>query len=412
MKPVSAFAILACAAPALLFADPGAPKVSGVVLAQPSSGTATVTFDLDEDAVVTAEFFADGAAVPAEYVQSLSGDVNCKVAAGSGRTFSWRADKDWPERSVAAFSVKVTAWPPLAPPDYMAVDLRAGADAPRVRYYASAGAVPGGATNRLYKSDVLLMRRIPAAMVRHRQGSPEGVVVSGHNEVPHLCTLSADYYMGVYAFTEAQNALVGGGRTSTPAFVTGDDAAYYPFTGAYWKNHIRGNVAPAAEPASGSTLAKLRTLTGISTIDLPTDAQWEYACRAGTDTTLNDGTESGYGGASIIGYNNALALAWFDGNAEGHPHEVGLKKPNAWGLYDMLGNVREWCRDGSAAYAETDDVADPLLSGSLMLRGGCWNDGTYNCTSAHRDDVHGGWSGDGKQAWYGFRVMCGIPAER
>ena len=94
--------------------------------------------------------------------------------------------------------------------------------------------------------------------------------------------------------------------------------------------------------------------------------------------------------------------------------EVGLKAPNAWGLYDMLGNVREWCRDGNAAYANDADVADPVLAGSPVLRGGGYRDGPWNCRSPYRNDSHGGWSGEqnGNWAFYGFRVMCAIPAER
>ena len=402
------------ALPLALLANPGAPRVSNVVVAQPSQGVARVTFDLDEDAIVTAEFFADGASVPAEAVQTLSGDINRKVAAGSGRSFTWKAHKDWPDHNVAAFTVKVTAWAPLAPPDYMAVDLRADAEAPRVRYYATSNAVPGGVTNRLYKSDFLLMRRIPAAMVRHRQGSPVGTTVRGGNETAHYCTLSEDYYMAVYEFTEAQYALVGGSRAKASDFSANEDFDYYPLSGVYWKNNIRGNVGVAAAPESSSILGRLNTRAGLTTFDLPTDAQWEYACRAGTDTTLYDGTESGYGGASAAGYERAKVLAWMTDNSDGHPHEVGLKPANAWGLYDMLGNMREWCRDGNAAYANDDDVADPVLSGSFMLRGGSYHDGTYNCTSSARNDSHAGWSGETNGNWkfYGFRVMCAIPAER
>lgn len=101
-------------------------------------------------------------------------------------------------------------------------------------------------------------------------------------------------------------------------------------------------------------------------------------------------------------------------NSDGHPHEVGLKPANAWGLYDMLGNVREWCRDGNAAYANDADVADPVLSGDYVMRGGGWHDGTYNCTSSARNDSHAGWSGEQNGNWmfYGFRPMCAIPAER
>ncbi len=413
MKQSLSLALLLCL-PTAILANPGSPQVSNVALHKPASGTAIVTFDLDEDAIITAQFVADSVTIAAEVVQTLTGDVNRKVTAGTGRTFTWKARKDWPDHQVANFSVKVTAWPPLTPPDYMAVDLRADAEAPRVRYYASSNAVPGGVTDRRYKSDYLLMRRIPAAMVRHRQGSPVGTTVRGANETAHYCILSEDYYMAAYEFTEAQFALVGGSRAKASDFSANEDFEYYPLSGVYWKNNIRGNVGVAAAPESSSILGRLNTRAGLSTFDLPTDAQWEYACRAGTDTTLYDGTESGYGGASAAGYERAKVLAWMDSNSDGHPHEVGLKPANAWGLYDMLGNMREWCRDGNAAYANDDDVADPVLSGSFMLRGGSYHDGTYNCTSSARNDSHAGWSGETNGNWkfYGFRVMCAIPAER
>ena len=239
MKHANLAAFLLLAAAPALFAHPGSPRVSNVVLRQPQPGTAVVTYDLDEDAVVTAEFVMDGAALPAKTVQTLSGDVNRKVPAGSGRSFTWKANEDWPDHTVAAASVRVTAWAPLAPPDYMAVDLRPDAEAPRIRYYATSNAVPGGVTNRLYKSDVLLMRRIPAAMVRHRQGSPEGVSYHSPMEVAHYCTLTKDYYMGVYEFTEAQYALVGGTRYQTPSWLSDADKDYYPLIGVFWKNNVR-----------------------------------------------------------------------------------------------------------------------------------------------------------------------------
>ena len=400
-----------------ILANPLSPKITNVSVSSPKGGALNVSYDLDEDAIVTMTVSIGGMNLTAETVRTLVGDVNHKVAAGTARTIVWKAYKDCKGLKVAAgqLSVSLTAWPSVRPPDYMVCDLRAESS-DRIRYYASSNDVPGGVTNRMYKSDYLLMRYIPAAMVRHRQGSPTGTTVRGGNETAHYCTLSEDYYMAVYEFTEAQYAHVGGSRAKTTSFdvTEGEDSQYYPLSGVYWKNDVRGNVGAAEAPAIDSIVGRLRTRTGLTTFDLPTDAQWEYACRAGTTTTLYDGTESGYGGASQEGYNRALDLAWFNGNADGHPHEVGLKTPNGWGLYDMLGNIREWCRDGNAAYANNADVADPIQSGDFMLRGGCWNDGTSNCTSSARNDSHGGWSGETNGHWkfYGFRPMCAIPAER
>jgi formylglycine-generating enzyme required for sulfatase activity len=104
---------------------------------------------------------------------------------------------------------------------------------------------------------------------------------------------------------------------------------------------------------------------------LPTEAQWEYACRAG---------EKGpYSGGSLDN------VGWYDGNSADKTHEVGQKKPNAWGLQDMHGNVWEWCADW---YAETlQGGVDPtgLSSGvSRVLRGGSWDYRASNCRAAYR----------------------------
>lgn len=123
---------------------------------------------------------------------------------------------------------------------------------------------------------------------------------------------------------------------------------------------------------------------------LPTEAEWEYACRAGTTTPFNTGN------------NITTSLANFDGRDiyNGNPaggvyieqtQPVGSYAPNAWGLYDMHGNVREWCRDyWSSSYYSSSAVANPQGSTSSiwrMWRGGSWNDGAKNCRSAYRSSA-------------------------
>lgn len=143
-------------------------------------------------------------------------------------------------------------------------------------------------------------------------------------------------------------------------------------------------------------------------LSLPTEAQWEHACRAGTETALYNGP------IEILGQNNAPALdpiAWYGGNSgvdfelpEGEDsslwpekqyrhskagtHPVGKKRPNPWGLYDMLGNVWEWCVDGWRAYGSGPEIdpRGPMDAGAgRVIRGGSWSDYARNCRSAYRD---------------------------
>ena len=115
---------------------------------------------------------------------------------------------------------------------------------------------------------------------------------------------------------------------------------------------------------------------------LPTEVEWEYACRAGTTTRFSYGDDPGY--SRLTDY------AWFTGNAGSTPHPVGGKRPNAWGLYDMHGNVWEWCLDHWSGPAGNDDSNPPggRTSSLRSARGGSWlYDGRF-CRSANRDDYY------------------------
>ena len=120
---------------------------------------------------------------------------------------------------------------------------------------------------------------------------------------------------------------------------------------------------------------------------LPTEAQWEYACRAGTT-----GAYSG----------EPTAMAWIDVNSGGTTHPVGLKRSNAWGLYDMLGNVLEWCHDWYGDYrgGVVTDPTGPAKGYFRMARGGSWRVGVIVCRSAARS----GGSPDRRDYTIGFRL--------
>ena len=144
---------------------------------------------------------------------------------------------------------------------------------------------------------------------------------------------------------------------------------------------------------------------------LPTEAQWEYACRAGSTSRFSkDAT-----GADVT-ISNLANYAWYDENAGGKTHPVGKKRPNAFGLYDMHGNVNEWCADWYGKYDKTIQLlnpAGPINGKKRVVRGGCWHSDAMNCRSADRVEHRPNWDkrrnpddseAEEKNGYRGFRV--------
>ena len=157
---------------------------------------------------------------------------------------------------------------------------------------------------------------------------------------------------------------------------------------------IRGSSAGAGWPSSSavdasSFLGKLRARTGLD-FDLPTEAQWEYACRAGTTTTYS------YGDSANGSY------MWYSSNSSSKSHEVGTKSPNPWGLYDMHGNVWERCLDWYASSLTGGTDPKGSSSGSdRVKRGGSWYDGASLCASSFREYSYPSFEGSN----VGFRLV-------
>jgi formylglycine-generating enzyme required for sulfatase activity len=169
-------------------------------------------------------------------------------------------------------------------------------------------------------------------------------------------TLTQPFYLGQYEVTQEQWEKVMG---SNPSHCQG---AKRPVDTVSWN-------------ACQEFLAKLQKRTGRK-LALPTEAQWEYACRAGTSTPWSFGDSD----ATMGDY------AWSDSNSGHTTHAVGEKKPNAWGLYDMHGNVAEWCADWYVKHAysrgDATDPSGPASGDSRIARGGAWGDdsGYLKCT--------------------------------
>lgn len=158
-------------------------------------------------------------------------------------------------------------------------------------------------------------------------------------------------------------------------------------------SHFKGDDLPVEKVSWHDAQAfceELQAMTGKA-FRLPSEAEWEYACRAGTT--------GDYAG-------ELDAMAWYDDNSENKPHPVGQKNPNAFGLYDMHGNVWEWCEDIWHLLLNTipTDGSARVAPGNLkrrILRGGAWCHNGENCRSALRNN----YASDARNTSIGFRVV-------
>ena len=220
----------------------------------------------------------------------------------------------------------------------------------------NANAVAGKPLKTLTNSIGMKFVEIPAGTFS--MGSANGDSDDGP---VHEVRISKPYYLGVYEVTNGDGKAVKGFVPSTWK----DDNL--PIESVTWDEAVAFCEALSALPAERQAGRVYR---------LPTEAEWEYACRAGTTTAYSFGDDE-----SLLG-----DFAWFGANAGGSTHPVGQKKPNGWGLYDMQGNVWEWCSDryGDYAAAAATDPQGPAQGSLRVLRGGSWNGTAGGCRSAYR----------------------------
>jgi len=209
--------------------------------------------------------------------------------------------------------------------------------------------------------------------------------------------LVSGFMIGKYPVTQAQYEAVMGNNPS------------------YFKNNPQNPVEMVSWYDAQAFCQKLSQITG-KTYRLPTEAEWEYACRAGTTTRYYFGDDDNqlgdaawnYGNSNntthpLIGYYfgddaNQSQLgdyAWYTENSNNTTHPVGQKKPNGWGLYDMYGNVWEWCMDSYHVWDKEQSV-------QRVLRGGSWFNYPWYCRSANRNRS----LPDDRDFNFGFRVVC------
>ncbi|MGN0833977.1 MAG: formylglycine-generating enzyme family protein [Kiritimatiellia bacterium] len=379
--------------------------------------------------------------IGAENFTNLVGHAGTLVMSAGVNRLVWDARASWPEHKTKGARAVLTVWPTnaehwaantefwermaaeaaaeaerqrlLKHPLYMVVDLEAEPGA-NVTYYTAESELPGGIGSDVYRTTKMVFRKIQAFGKTAKLGAPAGQVGRRDNsELVHYVKFSHDYYLGVFEVTQKQYSLVFG---SNPSSVSqGDESVWgtrpvenVHFThwgnpaNAAQKHHLRDpDTWPGESEAAGhavtlesSFIYQFRARTGLGDyLDLPTYSQWEYAARAGTETALYTGEELASddltqaqsaleGIARYYANSGAAAPDLTDATGALATARVGSYAPNAWGLYDMYGNVAELCLDYWGTFAaNTEDTPTVDERGPVGYSGNAESvgAGAYNC---------------------------------
>lgn len=375
------FFLLAGVALGLISARAADPSVSGVAITQLSNRLVQVSYTLsDARAIVTPTFKLDGVAIAATNVVTLGGDVRRVVAPGA-RRFVWDPRADWKEAEVTTdrLTVELKVWKVSAPPPKMVIDLDPIIETSpsNVLYYASEEELPGGVGDARYRNGKLLMTLIPAAEVRWRFGN-------GTAAASKYVTLSHDFYISAFTFTRGQ-AQVALGEIGYVAGTDYGDRPLTPMETQYAKLR-RGKVGDKETNVFGAEaidaacyLKTLRDHTGLP-LDLPSEFQWEFAMRAGVSEAYPTSMNSyGWWGKGCKGSWGTCSPDQSWPCSRDCPHPVGKRTPNAFGVYDILGNVREYTRTCWSESIDTTEERDP--EGSIDAR----------TAVTYRSDRHNSW---------------------
>ena len=311
---------------------------------------------------------------------------------------------------------------------YMVIDVSAGPgdDAVYPVTYLH-GAPEGGFTNDTYRGSKIALRLIPPGLfVMGSPAAEPGRKDTAAREVQHAVAITKPFYIGVFEITQNQYLNVMGG--TNPSQYKGDvrrpvekvsyetirgtvEGAKWPQTNSVDGTSFMGRLRAKCKELDPATQTYAKDVAGL--FDLPTDAQWEYACRAGTMTPFNNGEPCAIE-TDLDTQLGTLGRYHKNGGATSQHTVVGTYTPNAWGLYDMHGNVWEWCLD---VYQEdvqniknpSVDPVGPSASASVetarVRRGGGWGHNAQPCRSASRgnDTPSSKWND------LGFRLSRTLP---
>ena len=360
--------LIACLIPCLALTLTAAPLITDVTVqkAQPWNGEVVLTYSVSEniDDWAAANHFAGSLMIRAEnkrtgQVFDYDGVLEDSLISKGTHAVSWNLASQISDFASDEVEFKVTYEPHLM--RYCVLDLSNGPSAGSypVTYLDE---IPEGGWSDEYKLTKLVLRLLdPGSFILGEDQTDES----------HRVYFDKPSYMGVFEVTQTQYALVMGVNPSAHAggMRPVESVPVTSFRGYY-----------AVEP--NSFIGRLRAKSGLL-FDLPSEARWEYACRAGTNTSYNDGTDG-------VETWQEITRSWesrMDGRGGFAEHTtVGLYAPNAWGFYDMHGNVAEFCLDLYNEYQiyGYDPVQVNSTSGAYVLRGGSWHHLVMECSSHWR----------------------------
>lgn len=363
-----------------------------------------------EPVYVLLDILTNGVSIGFDKIKTLQGDasnitrqpVSTETAE---KTITWKARADWrgnlatnAEARVRVFYTNSMAYFPGV---YMVVDVSKGPSA--AEYPVHYTFTPPNLSNDFCRTDQIWLKRIePGTFTMGLDTAANTNAVTWLTATRHTVTLTNAFFAGIFPITRGQYTNVVAKTVAGWAINPIANISYNTLWGTNDTDTIF-DWPTATAVHSNSFMGLIRQKTGLANFTLPTEAQWEYACRAGTTGAWNNGTDI----TNATSDANLNLLGWYNYHGNATIHSVGTLAPNAWGLYDMHGNVREWCLDYGVGITSNEEKTEPIgpATGNLrIVRGGSvdWNAGM--CTSGTRT----GFPASTVHWTFGFRLFMPV----